>query len=241
MIKIAICDDNKSEFNYIAKQIEDYKTMSYVNVKYTYFSNGTELLTQIKSGVFYDLIFLDIIMPDINGIDTAMKIHRYSRITKIIFLTVSSEFAVDSYNVNALDYILKPITAERFAIAIRKFEESRRQFEYETIMIQKKSGVIQIPLYTLCYVEVFDHSIIYHLSDSSIEKCRQSLSEVEDRLKRNSKFFKTHRSYIVNMDYIKRIDIKGITMTNGDVVLLSKSNYKSLTDLFLKYKLEGGI
>ena len=119
MIKIAICDDNKSEFNYIAKQIEDYKTMSYVNVKYTYFSNGTELLTQIKSGVFYDLIFLDIIMPDINGIDTAMKIHRYSRITKIIFLTVSSEFAVDSYNVNALDYILKPITAERFAIAIR--------------------------------------------------------------------------------------------------------------------------
>lgn len=241
MIKIALCDDNKNELNYIAEQIENYKYKSYMDLEYECFSNGAELLAQIKSDIFYDLIFLDVVMPSISGMDIAREIYKHNRNAKIIFLTVSAEFAVDSYDVNALDYILKPITSERLSATMKKFEESRKRLEYETIIIRKKTSIIQIPLYDLCYVEVFDHCIFYHLSDSSVEKCRQSLSEAEYILKRNGKFFKTCRSYIVNIDYIKKIDTKGIIMTNGDIVMISRANYKALIDLFLRYKLEGGI
>lgn len=180
-------------------------------------------------------------MPALNGIDTAREIHSHNKMTQLVFLTISPEFALNSYDVEALDYIIKPINQESFNRVMKRFDSRRTKKDQEaSIVIQEKSSIMQIYLNDLCYVEVLDHYLIYHLSNNEIIKRRQSLLEIESVLKRDSRFIKTHRSYIVNMDYIKKIYPSYITMTNGDTVSVSRSNSRLISDLFLKYKLEKG-
>lgn len=93
-------------------------------------------------------------------------------------------------------------------------------------------------LHALCYVEVYDHDLIYHLSNGDTVTSRQSLSEIENILNKNKGFVKTHRSYIVNMKYIQKVEANCITMTNGDKIIVSRKNNILISDLFLKYRFE---
>lgn len=238
MLRIALCDDTAEELNRIMKFIKEYKAKSDIEIVYDCFSGGAELLSKIKTGVFYDLIFLDVVMPVINGIDTAKEIYSKNKATKIIFLTVSPEFALDSYSVSALDYIIKPINCESFDRAMQKFRNVYIEKESEKIIIQEKSKIMQIALNTLCYVEVYDHDLIYHLSNGDTVTCRQSLAEIENILNKNKGFVKTHRSYIVNMQYVQEIEANCVTMTNGDKIPVSRKNNILISDLFLKCRLE---
>ncbi len=238
MLRIALCDDTKEELNRITKYIKEYKAQSDMEIVYDCFGSGAELLARVNTGVFYDLIFLDVVMPVINGIDTAKEIYSKNKATKIIFLTISPEFALDSYSVSALDYIIKPINRESFDRAMQKFRSGYIEKESEKIIIQEKSKIMQIALDMLCYVEVYDHNLIYHLSNGDTVTSRQSLSEIENILTRNKGFVKTHRSYIVNIKYIQKVEMNYITTTNGDKVYVSRKNYTPVSDLFLKYRLE---
>ncbi len=238
MIRIALCDDTSEELNRLVKYIKMYQDE--YKITYDCFSSGVELLSMISDGIFYDLIFLDIVMPVINGIETAKEIYDKNKATKIVFLTISPEFAVDSYSVSALDYIIKPISLNSFERAMKRFQSSYIEKESEKIIIQEKSRIMQIPLHTLCYVEVYDHDLIYHLSSCDTVKCRQSLAEVENVLSKNKGFVKTHRSYIVNMKFIQKTEINCVTMTNGDKIPVARKNNTLVSDLFLKYKLEEG-
>ncbi len=238
MMRIALCDDTEEELEYIAKYVKEYKTDN--EIICDCFKSGVELLSRINTGVFYDLIFLDVVMPMINGIETAREIYSKNKATKFIFLTVSPEFALDSYSVDAIDYIIKPINRESFDHAMQKFKNSRGIKENEKIIIQEKSRITKIALHKLCYVEVYDHDLIYHLSDGDIVKFRQSLTEIENILNKSKGFIKTHRSYIVNMRYVQRIEPNCITMTNGDRIAVSRKNNILVSDAFLKYQLEEG-
>ncbi len=240
MLRIALCDDTKEELNRIEGYIKEYKTKADTEIKYDCFSSGSELLARISAGVFYDLIFLDVVMPVINGIDTAKEIYSKNKATKIIFLTISPEFALDSYSVSALDYIIKPINRESFDRAMQKFRSGYIEKESEKIIIQEKSKIMQIALNTLCYVEVYDHDLIYHLSNGDTVKSRQSLAEIENILNKNRGFVKPHRSYIVNMKYVQKVEANCITMTNGDKIVMARKNNFLISDLFLKYQLEEG-
>lgn len=240
MLRIAMCDDTAEELSRLEKYIKAYQDEH--EIAYDCFACGTELLSRINTGVFYDLIFLDVVMPVINGIETAREIYSKNKATKIIFLTISPEFAVESYSVSALDYIIKPINRESFDRAMQRFQNSYIEKESEKIIIQEKSRIMQIALHTICYVEVFDHDLIYHLSNGETVKCRQALSEIENVLNKNKGFVKTHRSYIVNMKYAQKAEMNCITMTNGDKLPVARKNNTMVSDLFLKYKLdEGGI
>ncbi len=238
MLRIALCDDTVEELNRIEGYIKEYKAKSDIEIVYDCFGSGAELLARVNTGVFYDLIFLDVVMPVINGIDTAKEIYSKNKATKIIFLTISPEFALDSYSVSALDYIIKPINRESFDRVMQKFQNSYIEKEGEKIIIQEKSKIMQIALHTLCYVEVYDHDLIYHLSNGDTVKCRQSLAEIEDILNKNKSFVKPHRSYIVNMKYIQKVEANCITMTNGDNIVMARKNNFLISDLFLKYQLE---
>ncbi len=244
MIRAAICDDNPEELDILCRTIDAYniENSGFNNIiSYDCFSSGAELLSRITSGVFYDCVFLDVIMPVLSGIDVAREIYETGNATRIIFLTSSKEFAIDSYSVEALDYILKPITHQGFSNAVNKFLKYHRQSETDEIIIRDKSNMIRITLHTLRYIEVFDHYLFYHISTGESIKCRQKLSEVENILAGNNKFVKAHRSYIVNIDYIQKIEPGQLIMTTGEIIPVSKSNYRLITDSFLKSEFEKGV
>jgi len=136
---------------------------------------------------------------------------------------------------------LKPINKESFNLTMAKFHRTRGESApVPEIIVNEKSGLTRIPLHTLIYIESLDHYIVYYIADAEPIKCRQKLSEAWDALSSYRRFVKTNRSYIVNLDYVSKIEQSYITMTNGDRVSLTRTNYKTVSDSFLKYKLEKG-
>ena len=109
MIKIAICDDNKDELTNMVQLIKLYQEAKYLNFEYTAFQNGLDLISDLERKKKYDLYCLDIIMPVFTGIEVAKEIRDYDKNAPIIFFTSSTEFALESYSVNAINYVLKPI------------------------------------------------------------------------------------------------------------------------------------
>ncbi len=115
MIKIAFCDDDLSVLNEISVLLSKYRIEHQREMEYTPFRSPFELLAEIEKGVRFDIFFLDILMPGENGISVAKEIRRYDSAAKIIFLTSSSEFAVESYTVSAYFYQIKPVSEESFS------------------------------------------------------------------------------------------------------------------------------
>jgi len=231
-MRIAICDDTVDEINAIKNIIDSYK--SDFEITYDCFTNGVEFLSKVSLGEFYDLIFLDIVMPVINGIEVAKEIYSNNKVSQIVFLTTSQDYAVESYDVNAIDYIIKPITKESFKRALERYTEKNKIPDSGYIIVQEQSSITKIALHNLCYVEILDHYLAYHLTNSDIIRCRQSLYEIEPILNQYPNFCKTHRSYIVNMEYAQRIEKDCIVMKNGERALVSRRNHKNISDIFLK-------
>lgn len=240
MLKIALCDDNLQELERIEALVSEYKISSKEEILYESFSTPVDFLAKISAGGFFDLIFLDVLMPVINGIDVAKEIFKNNKLTQIIFLTSSKEFAADSYSVSALDYLIKPITADSFKQAMEKFLDRYNKIKNDELVIREKSTISRIPLHILSYVEVLDHHLIYHLANSYTIRCRQSLSEIENLLLKNGKFVRTSRSFIVNMDYVAKIEPGCITMDDQSTVSISRASFKAVSESYLKYKLAGG-
>ena len=112
MIKAAFCDDDLSVLNELHVLMDNYRVERNQEITYTAFHSPLELIAQIEKGMRFDILFLDVLMPGVNGIETAQEIREYDSAMKIIFLTSSAEYAVESYTVNAYFYQLKPIWPE---------------------------------------------------------------------------------------------------------------------------------
>ncbi len=241
MIKIALCDDNKQDLLKLKMLLEECcELFQGEPLNIDCHLNGDSLISAIKAGEFYDLIFLDIVMPGMLGTKIAQQIYESNKVTQFIFLTSSPEFAIESYSVEALDYILKPTNKARIEQSLLRYRRKSQIQEIDEIIVRDKNGLVRIPLHTLCYVESIDHLLIYHLFDGQEISCRQNLFEAEKQLLKKNNFVKPNRSYLVNMDYIVRIDSGCITMKNGDTIYASRSNVKELPNLFLKYKFVNG-
>lgn len=114
MIQIAFCDDDQTVLDQLSALLEKYRTQRCIQIQCTAFRSPLDLLAEIEKGVRYDILFLDVIMPAENGITVAKEIRQYDTAVEIIFLTSSTEFAVESYMVGAYFYQLKPIWEESF-------------------------------------------------------------------------------------------------------------------------------
>lgn len=241
MIRIAYCDDRRDALEELKRHLDRFMDENRaLEITCDAFESATELLSRISAGAFYDLIFLDIVMPVISGIDAAQEIYANNKVTQFVFLTTSKEFAVDAYAVEALDYLVKPIDAAGFRRAMQRFFAKGRNMETEELLVTERSGFAKVPLHMLCYVEVYDHYLFYHLADGSTLKSREKLSVLEEKLCGNNRFVKPHRSYIVNMEYVQRIDPTSLGLRNGSNIPISKANYKAVADAFLKYRFEKG-
>lgn len=240
MLKIAICDDDVQELSRISDLLSQYKTEKNAVLKYDAFSVAIELLEAMRQQV-YDILILDVLMPGIDGIKVAHEIRSFDSGVKIIFLTSSPEFAVESYAVNAHYYLLKPgIPDMLFSVLDRIFlEKSRAE---ETLSIMHPSGLMHLPIACVEFLEVYSKRLIFHLDDGSIKEIRGSLSDFEDQFLCRDNFFKVHRSYIVNMEYIQSINAKEITTYTGQTVPVSRLLHGKVKEAYMHFLfLEKGV
>lgn len=236
MINIAVCDDDIDAM----KEISTYVCMSLqkldIQFKISYFNEGQDLIDKVNSSEkLYDIIFLDIFMKASNGINIAREIREFDKDCKIIFITSSKEYAVDSYDVQAIYYILKPINEEKLSNAINIAIESLNK-ENKQIIIKNKKGNYRIAYKDILYAE--SKARVVNIYDKYGEVI-SFYSKLEDFFQglQDERFLKCHKSFVVNMDYILKIEQKYICMNNNINIPISSGNVLEIKEKYFKYLL----
>lgn len=236
MIHIAICDDSKQERQILAALFKRYQELHATPLQIHIFQNGFSLLDAIDQGKRFDITILDILMPGENGIEIARNIRASGADTEIIFLTSSPEYAVDSYEVKAQNYLLKPVTEEKFFASIDSIlAELDEKDTASFIIYTTEKQYSRIRVSSLVYGEVTHRTITLHLADQTMISAVMTFTEFLDILKAYPDFIYPHRSYAVNMHYIQYVTKSDIILTDGQKIPLSRNNYTKISEQFLNF------
>lgn len=236
MIHIAICDDSKQERQILAALFKRYQELHATPLQIHIFQNGFSLLDAIDQGKRFDIAILDILMPGENGIEIARNIRASGTDTEIIFLTSSPEYAVDSYEVKAQNYLLKPVTEEKFFASIDSIlAELDEKDTASFIIYTTEKQYSRIRVSSLVYGEVTHRTITLHLADQTMISAVMTFTEFQDILKAYPDFIYPHRSYAVNMNYIQYVTKSDIILTDGQKIPLSRNNYTKISEQFLNF------
>lgn len=200
-VKIAICDDTAEDTAQLSNALFSYDPLFEI----TSFTNGKMLMDEFLDGGFTaDLLFLDIYMPGLDGIQTALEIRAIQKDLKIIFLSSSKEHYPQAYEVFAFNYIVKPFDRGRlYAVLSRALDELRKESGYK-IRIQYKGSVHSVDCREILYIESRDKLLLFHLADESVLQCYGRLEEVLKELPEQS-FFRCHQSFLVNLSHVVEV------------------------------------
>lgn len=235
MIKVAFCDDDLSTLNELNILLDQYRAAHGRDISYSSFQSPLELLADIEKGIRFDVLFLDIMMPGENGISTAQEIRQYDSAVKIIFLTSSSEFAVQSYSVRAFFYQLKPIWTESFFRLMDSVMDECKKLQQRGLILKCKSGITRIDLEKLEYCEVIGRTLSLHMENGTVLESAGSLDDLCNELKSYENFLRSHRSFLINMEYIHNITYKAITMDSRAEIPIPHGKCSEIKKLYLEY------
>lgn len=230
LIKIAVCEDEQRDQQMLEHMLTDYFRHFALSFTISAFSNSEELLGALPETRF-SLLFLDIFLHDENGMELARQIRRLGLDLPIVFTTMSRDFAVESYEVDALYYIVKPVTVEKLAAAMKKVigNLTARQHCLEIVSGRE---TIQVPFQDILYAEAFGNQIILHTLHGDIPTY-QSLNLLLKQL--GDAFLRCHRSFLVNMDYIKKVERKDFILTSGTRVPIRTNGRAQVIEQYNRY------
>lgn len=182
-----------------------------------------------------DLLFLDIKLPDMLGIDVARRIRDMDQNVMIIFLTNLTQYAIDGYSVNAFDYILKPLNYFSFS---RKLQRALRMLSYRssslTLELKTKEGGRRLSADAVTYIEVSAHDVYIHTISERIKQWG-TLSRFEGQL-RDAHFARCGSSFLVNLKYVKEINRDQVLLAGGDRVPISRARRREFLGALAQYK-----
>ena len=224
-MKIAIIEDEKQFSTLLTNHIDRYVEEEGCNVETTIFDNPIVFLDKCNANDFYEVIFLDINMPQMNGMEVAKKIRKLHIHTIIVFVTNMPQYAIHGYSVNAFDFIVKPIMYGNFSIKLSSALHCLKQKKDVSLCVSNKDGKVYINSSNIKYIEVVQHMLIYHLADGRKVAASGSLSMVEKELSGTS-FALCNRCYLVNLKYVT--SIKGFDLYLGnEKIFISRSKKTS--------------
>ena len=239
MIKIAFCDDDMEVLHQMNELLDRYRVERNEDITYAAFQSPFELLTEIEKGIRPDILFLDVVMPGQNGMDVAKEIRQYDTNMKIIFLTSSPEFAVESYSVGAYFYQLKPIWEESFFRLMDAVLAECEKKKKNSLILRSKDGITRIDLQQLEYCEVLGRKLLFHLENGAVLESAGSLDDLAGQLMQYSNFFRPHRSFLVNMEYIQNISSRSIKMVNDAEIPIPHGKCSEIKNTYMEYAFDG--
>ena len=230
MIRIAVCDDSPEFLGQAIGMVEKWSEQSRTPTEIYRFDNGDGLLA--KNAVTHmDIIFLDIIMPLQNGIDTAKELRQGDNAVKIIFLTSSPEFALESYEVKAQGYLLKPVTYEKIKETL---DECSHDFETEPkyIVLKTTFGYQKLYFHDIEYMEAQNKRVIFYLRTGKTVEAVAPLYSFEDRFTDSAGFFKCHRSYLVYLPNVDHFNMNKIITKSGRSIPIARGYGKAFQEAY---------
>lgn len=227
-MRIAICDDQAVCLEQTLSAVR--KCVSVAEAHIDLFKSGLTLLKEFKTRP-YDMVFLDIEMPEIDGITLAKKLRKLSADVHIIFLTSHIEFALEGYEVNALRYLTKPVDPNKLRDVLSIVMERMRQ--QRILWIKTDMGEQKLLVKDILFMEAQNQNILIYTTKDSY--CvRYNLSDYEKELVQDG-FFRIHRGYLVSLSRIKSIGKGEITLNNNTVLPVSRTKEKNLKEALFQH------
>lgn len=229
-MKIAICDDEKQFVDAICLLLERWAARNAIKLMLYRFTNRDDLIDAHRN-ICMDLIILDVIMPLLNGMDTARELRNDDQTVPIIFLTSSREFAVDSYDVKAFYYLLKPVDEEKLCSILDDLLRTVT-LPQKLFTAQTNRGFCKIAVDDVDYLEAQNKQVLVYLSNGNTIAIRELFSRCEEVFSLENGFFRCHRSYIVNLNSIKQFTKSEITTGRNPAIPISRNRYAAFKETY---------
>lgn len=236
MLKIAICDDDKTELSITRKFIEEYRNiLSKYKFQIFEFSNLHDFFDCIQENVRFDILLLDVYMPEMLGTDVARKLRDNGDKSEIIFVTTSIDHAIDAFKVDALQYLLKPYEKEElFSVLNKALAKIDKQSE-KYVILQTRTMTKKVILGEIVYSESYKHNQNIKTIDGKTITVRMTVDELFNKVNENGEFVKNGSSYIVNLNHIREITAKEILTDIGDKINVPRGSYSRLKEEYMEY------
>lgn len=233
-MKIAIVDDEKTCRDQLAGYINDYVAETGEQIEILLFSSGLDFASDYKSDC--DVIFLDIEMPHMDGISVAKEIRKVDEQASIIFVTNYSRFAINGYEVNALDYVIKPLTYFVFREKLKKALRFSRRNSERTITVTNEDRVIKIPVNKIFYITSEKNYVNYHTEDGEYKE-RGTIIQTKKKFD-GLNFVNCTAGCIVNLMHVKKV-VKNDVYVHDGVLPLSRPQHKEFMSKYIEYLSRG--
>lgn len=230
MIRIAIVEDDKTCRQELANYIRKYEQESGEAIQITSFEDGEDIVTNYQA--VYDIILMDIEMRFMNGMTAAEKIRELDEEVAIIFITNMAQYAIRGYAVNALDYVLKPVSYFAFSQRLDRAVSRLRKKEKHYLVIRLKGGSRRLATEDIYYIESQGHVLLVHAKDGTHETSG-TMKEMGEKLE-PFHFCQCNKGYLVNLEHVDSIQ-NGCVMVGGDALAISRPRKKIFQETLAAY------
>ncbi len=235
MLSIAVCDDEVIECCNMEKRIKRVMEEMKIPCIIRQFRSGGELLQTLES---FDIVFLDIIMQEMDGMKTAQLFRRKAFDKILIFVSSSREYVFEAYDVEAFQYLLKPVEDRKLKSVLQKAVQKTERRSQEFIIVSRERQKKKLFLDDIYYFEIQGRIVDAH-GPEGIFTYYEQIGELENKL-RDKGFFRCHKSYLINLKYVDGYNRQEVILENGERIVIAKRRYEEFCQEVLKAMRENG-
>ncbi|MBQ8799420.1 MAG: response regulator transcription factor [Lachnospiraceae bacterium] len=232
-IRIAVVEDETDQYEYVKKLLLQWSEQSGESVTVTHVTCAEEYLISYNQPDTFDILFLDVYMKQMNGMELAKEIRNYDREVQMVFLTGVSDYVFDGYEIGAVRYLLKPILQDKLVETMSVCLEKIKQKSDDYISFKYQGEIIRLLRSDIYYVEVYGH-YLRMVTKSETYEWKDSLQNMRGKLD-TRRFVEANRSSIVNLEYVDKITREECMLENGTCIHVSKGAYKGLNEAFMTF------
>lgn len=229
-MRIAVCEDNEIHLDIMKHMLNRYSSERSFSFDLVSYAHGMNFLYDMEDGAYFDVSFLDIYMTDIMGNEIAHRLRDMGYRGEIVFLTASPDFAIESYDVDAGGYLLKPLEYEKLMKVMNRVTRDVAPSSYQ---IRHRATVTKVLYNDILYVESINSKCILHSESGEAYTVYKTLNTIEKELG-DRRFLRCHQSFLVNMDHIKQIGAQFL-LSDGILVPIRQRGVKSVRQAYMDY------
>ena len=240
MIRIGICDDELNIAENVNRLVKDYFDRSGLSYSSTVFNNPVELSAYLEEKGGFDILILDIYMPMILGTEVAKTLRNRGDQTRIIFLTTSTNHAIDAFAVRASDYILKPLKEDSFERVFDEITAQLQERDNRIFVVKTGEGIVNLKYSNIAFVELRDRRMAVHSLKGDVIQSkilRGNFEEGAADLISDPVFVQCQKSFVVNMNQVKTMNSKMFTLRDGTEIPISKKFYQETKKKYMEFLL----
>ena len=230
-MRLAYCDDEEIQLEYMQRLAEQWAKQAGVSLTYCAYKSAEELLFENAEDYPFDLLILDIDMQGMDGMALARKIRTKDAKIPILFLTNKREYVFEGYEVQALRYLLKPMTEEKLFPLLNEVCTAARE-EVQSLIVSAEGEHCKIAVSDILCLEADGHHVRIHTAKRDY-MVKRAFTELAGELADG--FATTHRSYLVNLLHVERVQRTECILSDGSIVPISRNSYKAVNVAFIRY------